>query len=49
MKKIYEIPTIEVIALKQDQKLLAGSNINMSSTEFDNDNALSREFEFEDF
>ena len=47
-KKEYERPTMQVVELKQQQHLLAGSDVSATMDGTFTEETLSREFDFED-
>ena len=47
-KKEYLSPTVDVVELKQQQHLLAGSDVSASMPGTFDEETLSREFDFED-
>ena len=47
-KKEYQSPTIDVVELKQQQQLLAGSDVSATMNDTWTEETLSREFDFED-
>ena len=47
-KKEYQSPTIDVVELKQQQHLLAGSDVSATMDGTFTEETLSREFDFED-
>ena len=47
-KKEYLSPTVDVVELKQQQQLLAGSDVSATMNGTFTEETLSREFDFED-